>query len=244
MDLGRRFNFLVFGLASLAAAVVLIAIVAIPQWLSQQARFDMLRSHVGEIGQLAASVVDGDLHRKLLDPENYSRELYHRALAPLVRFHSANPDIFYVYTMANRDGVPYFVLDTAASPDLKSKHNLRASDYMEEFELDEDDNGQWLKDIDSGKTYITPTFETDDYGAFLTAHAPIYDGQGRYSGFVGVDFDTEYYLMREARFRAIAIGTLAAALLAAVAIGYLVALYHGRCAAAWANSTTAPSAMD
>ncbi|WP_431558434.1 hypothetical protein [Methyloceanibacter sp.] len=57
------------------AAVVLIAVVVIPQWLSQQARWDMLRSHVGEIGRLAASVVDGDLHRKLLDPKNYSKEL-------------------------------------------------------------------------------------------------------------------------------------------------------------------------
>jgi len=44
---------------------------------------------VGEIGQVAASVVDGHLHRKLLDPVNYSDELYARALSPLVRFHSA-----------------------------------------------------------------------------------------------------------------------------------------------------------
>ncbi len=82
----------------------------------------MLRSHVGEIGQLAASVVDGDLHRELLDPGNFRQELYDRAVAPLVRFHSANPDIFYVYTMVERDGVPHFILDTAASPDLRTNH--------------------------------------------------------------------------------------------------------------------------
>jgi hypothetical protein len=135
----------------------------------------MLRSHVEEIGQLAASVVDGDLHRELLDSENYSKELYHRALKPLVRFHSADLDIFYVYTMAERDGVPYFILDTAASPDLRTKHQLRASGYMEAFELDEDDDGQWLRDLASGKTYVSPDFETDDYGDFLTAQVPIYE---------------------------------------------------------------------
>jgi hypothetical protein len=70
----------------LAAATILLSIVAIPQWLSKQARWDALRSHVGEIGQLAASVVDGDLHRELLDPANYSDDLYSRALKPLVRF--------------------------------------------------------------------------------------------------------------------------------------------------------------
>ncbi|MGH6802457.1 MAG: hypothetical protein ACREC3_03710, partial [Methyloceanibacter sp.] len=72
-------------IATLAAATILVSIVAIPQFLSQQARMDVLRSHVGEIGQLAASVVDGDLHRELLDPANYSDELYARALSPLVR---------------------------------------------------------------------------------------------------------------------------------------------------------------
>ena len=70
------------------------------------------------------------------------------------------------------------------------------------------------------------TFEQDDYGNFLTADAPIYDSKGRYSGFVGVDFDLQYYFAQEARFRAIAIGSLVAALIASLVIGYLVALYY------------------
>jgi diguanylate cyclase (GGDEF)-like protein len=210
----------------LAAATILVSIVAIPQFLSQQARWNVLRSHVGEIGQLAASVVDGDLHRELLDSENYSDDLYARALKPLVRFHSANPDIFYLYTMVDRGGVAYFVLDTAASPDLKTKHQLRASAYMEKFEVREDNDDVWLKQVAAGKTYVTPSFEQDDFGSFLTAHVPLYDSKGLYSGFVGVDFDLQYYLTREARFRAIAIATLGVALLLALAIGYVVAVYH------------------
>ena len=142
----RRFHWLAFIVASLAAALVLVSMVAIPQWLSKQARWEALRSHVGEIGQIAASVVDGDLHRKLLDPANYSDELYARALRPLVRFHSADPNIFYLYTMVDRDGVAYFVLDTAASPDLRTDHKLRASAYMERFDLREEyKNDDWLQ---------------------------------------------------------------------------------------------------
>ncbi len=89
----------------------------------------------------------------------------------------------------------------------------------------EDDD--WLEQVASGKTYVNPDFEEDDYGSFLTGLAPIYDSEGRYSGFAGVDFDTQYYLTREARFRAIAIATLGAALLLALAIGYAAAVYHG-----------------
>ena len=169
---------------------------------------------MGEIGQVAASVVDGDLHRKLLDPTNYSDELYARALKPLVRFHSADPNIFYLYTMVDRGGVAYFVLDTAASTDLRTKNKLRASAYMERFDLREEyKNDDWLQQIAAGKTYVNRTFEQDDYGEFLSATSPIYDSEGRYSGFVGVDFDLQYYFAQEARFRAIAIDSLIAALI-------------------------------
>lgn len=208
------------------AAAILGAIVAIPQWLSKQARWDALRANVGEIGQLAASVVDGDLHRQLLDPANYSDELYTRALKPLVRFHSANPDIYYLYTMVERNGETFFVLDTAASPELRTTRELKASAYMEPFEIREEYDDGWTKQIAAGKTYVTPSFEQDEYGSFLSAHTPIYDSQGRYSGFIGVDFDVEYYLKREARFRSIAIASLGLALLIALGVGYVVAVYH------------------
>jgi diguanylate cyclase (GGDEF)-like protein len=223
----RRFDWLVFLVASLAAACVLVSMVAVPQWLSKKARWEALRSHVGEIGQIAASVVDGDLLRKLLDPANYSDELYARALRPLVRFHSADPNIFYLYTMVDRGGVAYFVLDTAASPDLRTDHKLRASAYLERFDLHEEyKNDDWLDQIAAGKTYVNPTFEQDDYGDFLSATSPIYDSEGRYSGFVGVDFDLQYYFAQEARFRAIAIGSLIGALIGSLLIGYLMALYY------------------
>ena len=208
------------------AALILVSLVAIPQYLSRQARWDSLRAHVGEIAKLAASVVDGDLHRQLLDPANYNDDLYKRALAPLVRFHSADHDIFYLYTMVERDGVAYFVLDTAASPDLKTDRKLEASGYMERFDVRQEYKDDWLQQLAAGETYVNPGFEVDDYGTFLTGDSPIYDGQGRYSGFVGVDFDLEYYFAQEARFRAIAIGSLIAALLLALAIGYGVALYY------------------
>lgn len=223
----RRFTPRIFWLTAFAAAVLLGALVAIPQWLSKQARLDVLRSHVAEIAELAANVIDGDLHRQLLDPANYTPELYERALAPLVRFHSAAPEVFYIYTMKAQGLQSFFVLDTAASSKLVTRHSLRSSAYMEPFvPLEEEPDPDYLQRIAAGETYVYPKFQKDDYGIFLSGHTPIHDSQGRYSGFVGVDFDTAYYLAREARFQAISIGTLAAALLIALLIGYLAARYH------------------
>lgn len=224
----RRFTPRTFWTVALASAVVLGAIVAIPQFLSKQARLEVLRSHVGAVARLAASVVDGDLHRQLLDPANKTPELYARTLAPLVRFHSAYPDVFYVYTMCEKNGQSYFVVDTAAeSEKLNSPHKLVPSEYMEPFnQIDAEPDPDWLQRIAAGQTYVYPSFQRDKYGTFLSGHAPIYDSQGRYSGFVGVDFDLQYYLAQEASFRAISIGTLTAAMLLALLIGYVAARYH------------------
>jgi diguanylate cyclase (GGDEF)-like protein len=213
-------------MASLAAAVVLGSTVAIPQLLSKQARWEALRAHVGEMGQTAASVIDGDLHRRLIDPANYSDALYAEALKPLVRFHSADPNIHYLYTMVDRDGVAYFVLDTAGAPGLKTDRKLEKSAYMERFDVDPQYDDDWLQQLAAGKTYVNPTFEKDDYGTFLTATSPIYDSQGRYSGFVGVDFDLDYYVASESRFRSIAVGSMIVALLGSLAIGYVISQYY------------------
>jgi diguanylate cyclase (GGDEF)-like protein len=128
--------------------------------------------------------------------------------------------------MVDHEGVTYFVLDTAKSSDLRTSHKLEASEYLERFDIRKEYEDDWLRQIASGKTYVTPTYEQDDYGTFLTAHAPIYDSQGRNSGFVGVDFDLQYYFAQEARFRAIALGSLVAALLLALAIGCLATRYY------------------
>ncbi|HEY6643152.1 GGDEF domain-containing protein [Povalibacter sp.] len=225
----RQFSQRTFWVVTLIAATLLSGIVAIPQMLSQRARLEVMRSHVAEVAQLAASVVDGDLHRQLLDPANYTPELYARTVRPLVKFHSADPDIFYVYTMMERDGKTFFVVDTAASDALVTQRSLRASAYMEPFEtLDQEPDADWLQRIAAGQTYVYPKFLRDQYGNFLSGHAPIFDSQGRYSGFVGVDFDLQYHLAREARFRAIHIGTLLTALAIAALIGYLAARYDQR----------------
>ena len=223
----RKISPRIFWLVSLAALAVLLVVVAIPQWLSKQARLEVLRSHVAEIAQIAASVVDGDSASPAARPANYTPELYERTLAPLVRFHSAAPEIFYVYTMVERGGKSFFVVDTAASTKLKTSRKLRPSAYMEPFEsIDVEPDPDWLQRIAAGQTYVYPRFQRDVYGTFLSGHTPIYDSQGRYSGFVGVDFDIGYYLAQESSFAAISYGTLAAALLIALLIGYLVARYH------------------
>jgi len=221
-----RFRPRVFLVGTLILAAVVLTVLAIPQWFSKQARMDVLRANVGHIAALAAASVDGDLHGELLNPANFTQEKYERALAPLVKLHTASRDIFYLYTMMEQDGKTFFVLDTANSEALRTKLSLQPSAYMEPFTLRKEYESDWLQQLAAGKTWVTPTVQVDNYGNFLTGHAPIFDSRGRYVGFVGVDFNLEYYLAQEARFRNIVIASLVAGLAIAVVLGYLLARYQ------------------
>ncbi len=222
----RDFEWRVFGWAWLGTILLMLVVVLVPQWLSREARLQVLRDRVAEVAKLAASVVDGDAHRQLIDKNNYSQALYDQALTPLMHLHSADASIYYAYTMVEQGGDAYFILDTAQSRQLKTTRTLEASGYYEHFQLRPEYAGDWLKRIAAGETWVTPAFQRDKYGAFLSGHSPIYDSQGRYSGFVGVDFDTGFYHAQERRFDQIAMWTVLAVLLLGAAVAHGVARYH------------------
>jgi diguanylate cyclase (GGDEF)-like protein len=221
-----RFKPGVFAGSAALIALLMLAIVTIPQTLSRHARLEVLRDHVGEMARLAASQVDGDLHRRLIDRTEADPEARERALAPLLRLHGAWSEAFYVYTMGARDGEAFFVLDTAQSPEFAQRRGLRASRYLEPFHLRSEYASNWLEELEAGRTFVNTDFQHDDYGYFLTGHAPIFDSGGRTAGFVGVDFDMDYYLGEERRFRRIEFASVVSAILLSVLLGYVYSRYH------------------
>jgi diguanylate cyclase (GGDEF)-like protein len=207
-------------------AALMLSIVVIPQMASREARLEVLRGHVGEVARVAASVVDGDLHRQLTESRDATPSQREAALAPLLALHRAWPEAKYLYTMAARDGEAFFVLDTAQNATFARARGLRASAYLEPFRLRSEYASNWLEELAAGRTYVNPEFQRDDFGYFLTGHAPILDSAGRMAGFVGVDFDLEYAMAEEARFRKIELASIAGALLLSLLLGYFSACYH------------------
>lgn len=214
---------LLLGTASIAA--VLLAVVLLPQMFSRQARLEVLRNHVHEVARVTASVVDGDLHRTLLEG-GVDEATRQQALQPLLKLHRNWPEAVYVYTMGVRDGIAYFILDSAQDASLAAERGLRASEYLEPFHLRDEYDGNWLDVLAAGHTYVNRTFQHDDYGFFLSGHAPIRDSTGQITGFAGVDFDLDYHLREEARFRGIEVISILCTLLLSLLLGYLYARYR------------------
>jgi hypothetical protein len=137
-------------------------VAAIPQLLSKTGGAECVLRTFGEIGRIAASVVAGDLHRKLLDPGSMT--------GPWRRWSGYTPPI-------DRGGVA-ILFSIPPRRLICTRRVIRKLGYMEKFELRKENAGDWLQRIACGKTCVTPSFEQDDCGTFLTAHAPIYESHG------------------------------------------------------------------
>ncbi len=220
---GRYFPPWAHGL--LAALVVLLVSVAGLTWLYQQARSDQyenLRRNLLSIAEMAAASVDPQQHSRLREAAQQDTPLYEEALEPLLRIHRGFPDIFYLYTMREENGRPVFVLDTANRPQrLSGVHqSLEPSALLEAYDPQGDaEFGAALNAVRGRRSYVYDAPQSDDYGTFLTAFAPILDEGGAVVGFAGVDYDLGYLQRQLAGMRGALVSALALCALFSLAIG-------------------------
>ena len=173
------------------SCLISVAPVYILHLLHVKSYFQDFRMHIGDLSATLATLVDANLHKQLTKPEDINTQTYKQAITPLVKFHNANPKIFYVYTMREEGEKIYYILDTMSDERLNlGRPRLENTQIMEEVVTEDLEDKEWIEVQKQGKTYINERFETDNYGTFLSAHSPFYDEQGKLEGFVGVDYDT------------------------------------------------------
>ncbi len=171
---------------------------------SQAARVqkDMLETFIREISEAAATVVDVESHERLQDAGQMNSPQYRAVLAPLVRFHRNLPLAQYLYTLrvTGNDEVS-FVLDTAADEQIRSVQqalgrDIRVSPLLESYELPygAEKNAELLRTLRAGRSYVDPTPFTDQYGQFVSGHAPLFDAAGQFVGFIGIDYNVNDYV--------------------------------------------------
>ena len=164
----------------MTSLIITIAPVFISYEQQKQNYFQSFRTHVGILASTLATIVDGDLHKTLRDNSQLNNKDYKKAILPLVKFHNVNPNIFYVYTLIEKENSIYYILDTMSDDRLNlGRPALENTEIMEELEILEENQDNWI--------------ETDNYGTFVSGHAPFYDSSGHLEGFVGIDYDTTVY---------------------------------------------------
>jgi signal transduction histidine kinase/CheY-like chemotaxis protein len=200
-----------------AAGVLLISSVGL-LYLYRSARDIQVESVRGELAQLARAAavqVDGDLHRRIVSPEQAGGPEHLALLEPLVRFHKSAHDIIYVYTAILDGPIIRWVLGT---------------DYQYRVEGDTlppdppltpaSSNDEGLRRALEGQRLVvnaTPVHE--EHRTYMSAYAPFYDRAGRFVGVLGIDMWVKDLEARLSRIERAAIAAFAGVALLSVLVG-------------------------
>jgi len=185
---------------------------------AREAQLDAVRTELVQLSRVAATLVDGDLHRQLKSQAQAGGPEHLRLLEPLVKFHKAASDIIYVYTAILDKNRIYYVLgtdylyhvdgDTETPETIMAPHDtkdptLRGALERREVAVNEE-----------------PVKET--VRSYMSAYAPFYDSQGRFVGVLGVDMWVRDFDARIGAIRRAGIGAFAAVAVLSVFAGFVV----------------------
>ena len=150
---------------------------------AREAQLDAVRTELVQLARVAATQVDGDLHKAAQVPGAGRQPRASGALAPLVKFHKATSDIIYVYTA---------ILDK--QPDLlRARHRLSVSRRRRRLTPDpimtphDTPDPALRRALEQHEAAVNDEPVKETLRSYMSAYAPFYDRAGRFVGVVGID---------------------------------------------------------
>ncbi len=142
---------------------------------------DEVKANLRTLADSAAALTDGDGLAQIREEEDKGTALYEAVRAPHNRLLEANPNIAYIYSARLVDDRVFFITDAAVlvpgEPDDTSPVNLEYTDATPAMR----------QALIEQRTVVESSAYTDDWGTFLSAYAPVFDGSGGFVGIVGAD---------------------------------------------------------
>jgi signal transduction histidine kinase len=164
---------------------------------ARAAQLETVRDDLASLARTLAVQIDGDAHRRLTSPDQAESSEYLDVVKPMVAFHRANPQLFYVYTAVLRNDRIMLVAGTdQIMPDPRNADQPDA--IMTPYG---GDDLEFLTALREGRVMANAEPVTDPQGTFMSAFAPFYDSQGTLVGVAGVDLELSDLLARLARIR-------------------------------------------
>jgi Methyl-accepting chemotaxis protein len=163
--------FVILGILS-SFAVGVFAYVSVYKYEIQK-----LKNQLLSIVTISSYSIDGDLHSQI-KPGDENTEIYKDMLAQLRQYKKTTGMTFLYTYVPYTDKSVKFVIDT---DDTKEQAKIGK-------EYPNDNN---IKQALNGQPSITENPETDEYGTFISAFAPIYDSNRKVVAVIGADLSIE-----------------------------------------------------
>ncbi len=182
------------GLITLIACLALSALPTTYSFLRQKEIYhEDFRASLGKVVATLAQSIDGDLHDTLKNSKEVNSLAYFKTISPLTRFHNLNPEIFNIYTVIEVEGKRHYILDTCNDPAYSPTRKVNPVTPMEEVFVDEKYGDYWFELPKKGQVYVNNDFETDNYGTYISGHAPFFNSKGEFAGILGIDYNAKGY---------------------------------------------------
>ncbi len=185
---------------------------------AREAQLHSVRTELTQLARVAATGVDGDLHRRIKSQAQAGSPEHLAALAPLVRFHKATSDVIYVYTAVLREGQIYFVLGTdylykVVGDDLPPDPIMKPHNTPD---------AALRRALEQHAVAVNETPVQEEVRSYMSAYAPFFDREGRFVGVVGIDMWTRDLNERLAVIRQAGLFAFVAVTLLSVLAGFVV----------------------
>ncbi len=209
-------TFAAFVLGSMAALGVLYA-------TAVRDKDEGLRRHVRDLTVTAAALVSVDDHERILATEDFRADSYNEVLEPLVRFHRAHPSIQYLWTVrVTEEGHQLSVIETSVDEEIRTMQLAagRSQDLLPFLGPNtETVRGRAsIAALQRGEAVVFPGIYEDEHGAYIEARAPLLTRDGRFVGYVGVDYALDSFSRQLNEVRWVGALALALALLVSAVI--------------------------
>jgi hypothetical protein len=135
----------------------------------------------------AATIVDGDQHKKFKSKASKSDPAYLYLLKRLETLRIASRDVRYLYTNVIDSGKVYFVVN--GSPQNDNDKDGRPDEAPQLMDSYPDAGKALLQALTQHKPTVDREPYTDSWGTFYSAYAPFFDAKGRFVGTLGMDLE-------------------------------------------------------
>ena len=137
---------------------------------------EMAGEEAAVLARTAAAVVDADKHSEIRAGDENSE--HYLAVYSELKDVKDSSSIQYLYTMKVSGGLLFYVIDTSED----------AEPYG--TPVDDSDDAKIIKNvIATGEIYVAEEIVVDEWGATISAYAPVYDSNGKIVAAVGADYD-------------------------------------------------------
>lgn len=184
---------------------------------AREGQLRAIQSELLQLASVAATQVDGDVHRTMKSNAQAGSPEHLKLLEPLVAFHKATSDVIYVYTAVLRDEQIYFVLGTDYLY-RAVEDNLPPDPIMEPYNTP-DPALRHALEFHEPAVNDHPVQEA--LRSYMSAYAPFFDAKRQFVGVVGIDMWVHHFDARLASIRRAGLTAFAAVTVLSLLAGYM-----------------------